>query len=1142
LEKSLVFTNWQEKRGYFAKQQARFHRKETAMPRKPEDMQKIAARLLEQVHSAQALPEFLRRAAQAFDAPDGAIVLRDESDPSQGRVRHGIGLYAKTEGDPLSTELGAVGQAWQTGKVVVVDDYRVWSGRRNIPALARMTTAITAPLKVADEIIGVIQLAWNDEVYPLTPADIAAFEQFSLLASVALSNATLFAQYHREKAMTDAVFDSIPGLIYLLDETGYAVRWNHQLSEITGYSDEEICRRNCLEYFRGPDVALIQERFLKTLQEGNAIAEAEFYRKDESHFSVFLTSVKLMIQDKPHVAGIGIDVTERKQAVEALARSEEELRQHRTRLEALVEARSAEVIAANQELTAMNEEMAAMNTELRQANLQLGNEVELRQSKENEVLLREQQYRSATRLLTRPVEEAAPSLEAILRDALQLVKAPAGYIGLYNQAENHVWLSPVSGPLDFMSLNPRPADRGVLGHVVETGEAVSVEDYRTYARRIDDPLLERLTSLITVPLKHGDHLIGTLTAHWLDEPYPFSQEDVEVLKQYGDLAAAVLERADVQAQIMQKNELLQGLAETTKALLGELDLNVVLQEVLNKAIALTGIPHGFVQLFECNDNVGTIRAAYGRYSHQIGDSAKVEGGVYSEVVRTGKMVVIPDYARWPQRLTTPRQEGLSMGIQAPLIINGSLIGMIGLAAFGEPVSLEDDKLAAVEHLAGIAAIAVQNGLSHEEARTLAFKDVLTGLANRVSLNRWLEAEMQQAREYAAQGALFFIDMDDLKTVNDTFGHSLGDEVIIGAARHIREVVGAESFVARIGGDEFVIGLPGTADRMAVTILAEKLLQSLCHDYELSGQRIHMSASIGVTLYPKDGDTPDEILKNADSAMYAAKRNGRNCWSFYEPVLQTEAFEKMTLTNSLRRALDHEELLLHFQPLVRLPEKSIVGFEALLRWNSAEHGMVPPARFIPFAEQSGLIISLGYWVIIEACRFAQKLTEKGLDDLFVAVNISPRQLADINFIAMIRSAIHESGIRSDQLEIEITENVLIESMEESIKKLISLKEIGVRIALDDFGTGYSSLTYLRRLPVGTLKVDKSFIDDILEDRTQADLVGYIIDMAHTLNISVVAEGVESEEQAQKLHQYDCDCIQGYLFSRPVPAEAALALLK
>jgi len=753
-------------------------------------------------------------------------------------------------------------------------------------------------------------------------------------------------RFRREKAIRDAVFDSIPGIIYLLDEQGNVVQWNRCFNEMTGYSDAEIGRMHCLDFFRGADVDLIVRRFETTMREGVSEAEADFYRKDGSHFPVYLTSVRLMIDDRPHVAGIGIDVSERNHALEELARSEEELRRHKAELERTVELRTAEL----------------------------------------------------------------------------------------------------------------------------------------------------------------------------------------------------QERAEAQDKIVRKNELLRTLADTTETLLGELDLSAVLQQILDKAIAYTGLPHGFVQLFEPESNVGAIRAGVGVYAAQVGTAAKVEGGVYAEVIRTGKLVVVEDYANWPGRLTTARQAGLSRGLQAPLKINDKFIGLIGLAAFGEPGSIDEDKLTVVEHLAGIASIAIKNALSHDEARTLAYQDVLTGLANRVSLNRWLETEMQRTRYEQAHGALFFIDMDDLKTINDTFGHSLGDEVIVTAARHIQDAVGKDGFLARIGGDEFVVGLPGNSDRLAVSILAERLLQYLSHDYEISGQHIHMSASIGITLYPKDGDTPDEILKNADSAMYAAKRSGRNCWSFYEPVLQTEAFEKMTLTNSLRRALDREELLLHFQPTIRLPDRRIVGFEALLRWNSPEHGPVAPGRFIPYAEQSGIIIPLGYWVVIEACRFAQKLCERGRDDICVAVNISSRQLADVNFIAMVRSAIHESGIRPAQLEIEVTESVLIESIEESIKKLVALKEIGVKIALDDFGTGYSSLTYLRRLPVGTLKVDKSFIDDILADRTQADLVGYIIDMAHTLNLSVVAEGVESEAQLEKLHQYDCDHIQGYVFSRPLPAEEALRLLE
>jgi EAL domain-containing protein (putative c-di-GMP-specific phosphodiesterase class I) len=252
----------------------------------------------------------------------------------------------------------------------------------------------------------------------------------------------------------------------------------------------------------------------------------------------------------------------------------------------------------------------------------------------------------------------------------------------------------------------------------------------------------------------------------------------------------------------------------------------------------------------------------------------------------------------------------------------------------------------------------------------------------------------------------------------------------------------------------------------------------------------------------------------------------------------DAFEKMVLTNSLRKALENGELCLHFQPLICMSGKSVVGFEALLRWNSPQHGSVAPCCFIPLAEQSGIILSIGEWVIGEACRFARTLAEMGRSEVYVAVNVSPRQLAAENFVATVRQCIKQAGVKPGQIEIEITENVFIESLEKSTRKLVELSSFGVRLSLDDFGTGFSSLTYLRNLPVRTLKIDKSFIDRIEEDRVQEGFIRSIIDMAHVLSLNVVAEGVETELQLAKLAEFGCDYVQGYIFSRPVSREEAL----
>lgn len=426
----------------------------------------------------------------------------------------------------------------------------------------------------------------------------------------------------------------------------------------------------------------------------------------------------------------------------------------------------------------------------------------------------------------------------------------------------------------------------------------------------------------------------------------------------------------------------------------------------------------------------------------------------------------------------------------------------------------------------------------EEIQYMAYADLLTGLPNWASLNERLKAEMGGTCQGEACGSVLFVDLDDLKTINDTFGHAYGDELIITASQRIREIVGKEVFVARTRGDEFVVLLPGNSNQLEIEQLSHKLLQALAVDCDILGDRFSISASIGIAFYPRDGNTVEDILKNADNAMYAAKRNGKNSWHFFDRELQTAMLEKLMVSNSLRYALDRQELFLCYQPQVAADSREIMGFEALIRWKSAEYGTVSPARFIPIAEQSGLIVTIGDWVLRQACRFAKIMAEQGRGDLYIAVNISPRHLAVRNFVELVEEAIVTAGIKPEQLELEITENVLLNSMEDAISKFTRLRAMGVRLALDDFGTGFSSLTYLRHLPVGTLKIDKSFIDIILEDKSQVEIIDSIISVAHALKMKVVAEGVEKEEQLEYLQDHQCDYVQGYLVSRPVIEEQAL----
>lgn len=429
----------------------------------------------------------------------------------------------------------------------------------------------------------------------------------------------------------------------------------------------------------------------------------------------------------------------------------------------------------------------------------------------------------------------------------------------------------------------------------------------------------------------------------------------------------------------------------------------------------------------------------------------------------------------------------------------------------------------------------------EMFRHRAMTDMLTGLPNRSCLTEQLEREMAKARKGEASGSILFIDLDDLKVINDTLGHKHGDTLIISASSLIVAELGGNALVARIGGDEFIV-MSSVSNRQELAEIADRVVRALHYDYDVLEMKLRTSASIGIAIYPDDGDSAEEIFKNADSAMYAAKSAGKNCWRFYEQAMQIEAYEEIALTSSLRSAIELGELTVVYQPQVSVKDNSVVGFEALLRWFNHQHGSISPLRFIPLAEKSGLIHSIGQWVMKEACLFAETLNVKGWSNIRIAVNVSPCQLAYEFFGDMVRETLDKVKIRPDQLELEITETALISSLDRTLKVLGDLNDFGVRLALDDFGTGYSSLTYLNCLPVQTLKIDKSFIDKNITNKMQPKMIKSIVAMAHNMKMSVVAEGVETNQQLDLLIKNRCDFIQGYYFSKPLPGDAAIRFLQ
>jgi diguanylate cyclase (GGDEF)-like protein/PAS domain S-box-containing protein len=430
----------------------------------------------------------------------------------------------------------------------------------------------------------------------------------------------------------------------------------------------------------------------------------------------------------------------------------------------------------------------------------------------------------------------------------------------------------------------------------------------------------------------------------------------------------------------------------------------------------------------------------------------------------------------------------------------------------------------------------------EMIRHLAYFDALTGLPNRRLFDDRLAKALAHSRRRGARGlAILLLDLDRFQTVNDTLGHGAGDQLLRDAAARFSSVLREQDSVARLGGDEFLFLVSDIDDVESAALVAGKILAELEAPFSISGHELHLTASAGVAMFPQDGSEAAALIRDADTALHRAKKQGGNRYQLYDATMNAIAFRRLVLENSLRRAFEREELRLHYQPLVSMHDGTFVGVEALIRWQHPELGLVSPAEFIPLAEETGLIVQLTHWVLRTACAQMKAWHDAGLELDSISVNVSAQRFSTANLPATVREALASAGLDGKHLCIELTESVMMEDAEQTIATMQELKELRVKISIDDFGTGYSSLSYLKRLPIDTLKIDQSFVRHMPADSDDAAIALLIISMAHNLNLSVVAEGVETEEQMESLRSQKCDVMQGYLISRPVPGAEMTQLL-
>jgi diguanylate cyclase (GGDEF)-like protein/PAS domain S-box-containing protein len=448
----------------------------------------------------------------------------------------------------------------------------------------------------------------------------------------------------------------------------------------------------------------------------------------------------------------------------------------------------------------------------------------------------------------------------------------------------------------------------------------------------------------------------------------------------------------------------------------------------------------------------------------------------------------------------------------------------------------------VTHYVGILMDITNQKTLEEQLLHQATHDSLTTLPNRSLLLDRIQQAIIHARRSKLLVAILFLDLDQFKTINDGLGHMIGDELLKTVAQRLSLRISESDTIARMGGDEFVIVFPNVEKEETIYEEAQKILTELAKPIFIEEKELHITTSIGISFYPHDGDDVNTLLKNADMSMYLAKENGRNNFQTYTAELDRKLTQRMTLENHLRSALERREFIVYYQPLMNLRNDRICGMEALIRWMHPELGLISPQDFIPIVEEDGLIIPIGKWVMEIACQQLKDWHQQGFTDLCMSVNLSGRQLQQPDIIDIVRQTLETTNLDPEHLELEITETTLLENTEETIDKLHQLKEVGIHLSIDDFGTGYSSLNYLKRFPVDKLKIDRSFVQDLTSNQNNASITIAIINLASSLQLTVLAEGIETEAQLTFLKENNCDQGQGYYFSKPVPADEFLVLLK
>ncbi len=773
---------------------------------------------------------------------------------------------------------------------------------------------------------------------------------------------------------------------------------------------------------------------------------------------------------------------------------------------------------------------------------------------EREQIARRNAFHSSMSSLFREMEnskELVPLLDRIAQEVITLLGADSTYMSVVHESKDFIEVVATSG------VNPAPIGfrhvrgEGIAGSAWERGEIQVVDDYYKYSSKMNG--FGHIKQVCAIPIKVNGKVEVVVGVVYETINVEFQERVVE-FEEFAQQATIVVENAKLIKNAREELSRKAALYRLSDALYSSNDIQTVLDVACCVGVDVCGARH--VHIYE-TDIDGNLNLTSTEKAHQDSEVANVVDAtpltekddafkqhlvshLVSQCLESEQPVYISrsdsEFENHPNLEQLRYKYNVGSIVCIPLVHDDISWGVLVAQRDRSRADFTRADITLLSAIGNQTSVAQHQQKLQAKIEFQAYHDSLTGLPNRLQFEEKLIAAVANANLNQSRVAVLFIDLDGFKFVNDVFGHLVGDTLLQSLSARLKYVFTHDDLLARMGGDEFAVLLEDVDSLEEALEVSESVIAILSAEYVVEGVTVNVGASLGISLYPDDSDSAGNLLKNADIAMYQAKSQGKNRVQYFNDSLAKQFKKRAAIEKELAKAISNNELRLAYQPKVSVSGQCVLGVEALLRWEHSTWGNISPVEFIPIAEESGLILPIGDWVLHEACRQLSMWHEMGFNDLTVAVNVSVQQFSSSNFVDAVKSAFQSAGIDPCYLNLEITESLMLVEVDRTVEKLLSLKELGLSLSIDDFGTGFSSLRYLQDLPLDFLKIDRSFIQRLDDSKPQLSLVNTIIGMAETFSLETVAEGVETPEQLSKVVDLGCDCIQGYLFSKPVAPEA------